>query len=96
VDPSTFLLLYIYKTGNDTRNHKLWRVLRVTGLEFITFLFFVDFAVNPIRNGLRHPIGYLPFSIMIFAGPLLLRAAVVPPSGCLTGIQAGISAFKNT
>jgi hypothetical protein len=74
------LTLYSVKRVRDALNPKLWRVLRVTGLEYIAFLFLADFVINPIQNGVKHPIGYAPISIMILVGPLLRLAAFIRTS----------------
>jgi len=55
----------------------LWRVLRNVGLEYIALVFFADFVIGPIQNGNRRPIEYVPFAILLIAGPLLRLAALV-------------------
>jgi hypothetical protein len=76
----TFILtLYSVRRLRSALNAKLWRVLRTIGLEYIALVFLADFVVSPIQNGVRHPIGYVPFSIMILAGPLLRLAAIIQP-----------------
>ena len=53
------------------------RVFQNRGLDYIALLFLADFVVNPLRHGLVHPIGYVPFSLLAVAGPLLRAAAAV-------------------
>jgi hypothetical protein len=55
----------------------LWRVLRNVGLEYIAVVFFADFVMGPIHNGDRRPIEYVPFAILLIAGPLLRFAALL-------------------
>jgi hypothetical protein len=54
---------------------KAWRIVRRIGIEYIAFVFLVDFAKNPLGHGLLGFIAYLPFQILAIAGPLLRLAA---------------------
>lgn len=70
------------------------RMLRLIGLEYIAFAFLVDFVVGPLRNGVRHPLNYLPFAILAVAGPLLRLGALArqqrhkqPATAALEGSQ---------
>jgi len=54
---------------------KIWRTLRIVGIEYITFAFLVDFAKNPSERGLGHLVAYWPFLILTIAAPLLRLAA---------------------
>jgi hypothetical protein len=61
----------------------LWRVLRNVGLEYLALVFFTDFVLLPIRVQTNHPLQYIPFSILIIAGPILRMAAMVRRSRAL-------------
>ena len=52
------------------------RGLRITGVEFISLAFIVDFAKNPFGGGAANLFSYLPFQILALAGPLLRLAAL--------------------
>ncbi len=54
---------------------RIWRAVRIVGIEYITLAFLVDFAKNPFEHGLRHLVAYWPFLILTVAGPLLRLAA---------------------
>ena len=55
---------------------RIWRLIRTLGVEYIAFVFLVDFAKNPYQDGVLSVIAYLPFQAMAVAGPLLRIAAV--------------------
>jgi hypothetical protein len=55
----------------------MWRIISGIGMEYIAWLFFLDFVVNPLRNGFPHPLEYAPFSFLIVAGPVLRWTATV-------------------
>jgi hypothetical protein len=54
---------------------RAWRIVRRIGIEYIAFVFLVDFAKNPLQDGLETLIVYLPFQGLAIAGPLLRLAA---------------------
>jgi hypothetical protein len=54
---------------------RIWRLIRTLGVEYIAFVFLVDFAKNPYQDGVLSLIAYLPFQAMAVAGPLLRIAA---------------------
>jgi hypothetical protein len=56
---------------------KLWRWVRVIGVEYIALLFIYDFAKNPFSGGIAQLLAYLPFLVLAIAGPLLRLAAAV-------------------
>jgi hypothetical protein len=56
---------------------RIWRVVRILGIEYIALVFLVDFAKNPFHGGAVNLIGYLPFLALAIAGPLLRLAAAV-------------------
>jgi hypothetical protein len=59
----------------------LWRMFRNVGVEYIAFVFFADFVTGPIQGGVKHPIAYVPFSLLLIFGSLLRMAAMVRHSG---------------
>jgi hypothetical protein len=75
------LALFSIQRLRNSLNPKLWRGLLTVSNEYIAFLFFLDFVVNPILNGANHPIMYLPFSSMVLIAPLLRLAATIWPWG---------------
>jgi hypothetical protein len=66
---------------------RLWRVLRMVGLEYIALVFFADFVVGPIQRGVGHPILYVPFATLLIAGSLARIAALLWPAGLGTRAQ---------
>jgi hypothetical protein len=50
----------------------LRRILSFVGLEYIAFLFLLDFVIGPLRSGHSYPLGYVPFATLILAA-LMLR-----------------------
>ena len=73
------LTMYSMRRLRDTLNPKFRRILRVVAVEYIAFLFLVDLVLKPIQNSVKHPIAYVPFSIMILAGLLLRLTARTRP-----------------
>lgn len=53
----------------------LWWLLSSIGLEYIAYLFFLDFIRGPLSRGDIDTIGYLPFAILIVTAPILRWAA---------------------
>jgi hypothetical protein len=56
---------------------RAWRIVRRIGIEYISLVFLVDFAKNPLGHGVEGLIAYLPFQGLAIAGPLLRLAADV-------------------
>jgi len=63
---------------SDIFSPKHWRFLRAVGLEYLALVFFADLVLLPVRSRTRHPLEYLPFSILKVVGSLLRLAASVP------------------
>ena len=61
----------------DALGPNLWRMLRNVGLHYIALAFFADFVIGPIQNGNRRPIEYVPFALLLIAGPFLRIAALM-------------------
>ena len=55
----------------------LWRVIRIVGVEYIALAFLIDFAKNPLDDGLFKALYYLPFQTLAIAGPLLRLTAAI-------------------
>jgi hypothetical protein len=53
------------------------RILRNVGLEYLAIVFFADLVLTPIGTHFRHPLEYLPFSILIIVAPILRLAAIL-------------------
>jgi hypothetical protein len=62
-------------------NPSLWRILRNLGVEYIALVFFADFVFGPIEGGVKHPIAYVPFSLLLIFGSLLRMVAMVRRTG---------------
>ena len=54
-----------------------WRIFSTIALEYIAFLFFRDFVLLPLQEGIGLPFKYLPFAVLITLGALLRLAATV-------------------
>jgi hypothetical protein len=52
-----------------------WWLLRLVGMNYIAYAFFVDFYRTPLDGGLKHVIQYLPFVTLALLGPSLRFAA---------------------
>ena len=52
-----------------------WWLLRIIGMNYIAYAFFVDFAKYPLNGGVKHVVEYLPFVTLAVAGPFLRLAA---------------------
>jgi len=70
-------LLALFSIGNLQRalGPWAWWFLRVVGMNYIAYAFFVDFMKTPLHGGIKHVAEYLPFVILAIAGPLLRLAA---------------------
>jgi hypothetical protein len=56
-------------------NARTCRILRMIGVEYLSFAFFVDFFKNPFQDGFVHIASYAPFVVLSIAGPVLRLAA---------------------
>jgi hypothetical protein len=61
---------------------RMLRIIRIVGVEYISFAFFFDFAKRMVQDGMMHPI-YLPFVALAAAGPLLRFLAAINRTGAL-------------
>lgn len=68
------LALYSIDSVRKMMNPGLWRIVRFIGLQYIAYLFFIDLTL-PLFKGVKHPIEYLPFAILIVLGVCLRIAA---------------------
>ena len=71
------LAIFSIKRLSAALNPKLWRAVRIVGIEYITLAFLVDFDKNPFQGGFANFIAYVPFLALAIAGPLLRLAALV-------------------
>jgi D-alanyl-lipoteichoic acid acyltransferase DltB (MBOAT superfamily) len=58
-------------------NPRVWRTVRILGVEYIALAFLVDFAKNPFEDGFLNFANYFPFLALAIAGPVLRLAALV-------------------
>jgi hypothetical protein len=58
-------------------NPRVWRTVRILGVEYIALAFLTDFAKNPFQSGVLGLVNYLPFQVLAIAGPVLRLAALV-------------------
>jgi len=65
------------KLFRDLVKTNYWRVFSTVALEYIAFLFFRDFVLLPLQEGVGLPLRYLPFAILITLGVLLRPTATV-------------------
>jgi hypothetical protein len=56
-----------------------WWILQVLGMNFILYVFAIDFIKSPIIGSLRHTIEYLPFVLLTIAAPTLRLLAMALP-----------------
>jgi len=54
-----------------------WWLLNLIGLEYIAYLFFLDFIRGPFSRGNISTITYFPFAILILTAPMLRWAAKI-------------------
>jgi len=71
------LAIFSIKRLSAALNPRLWRAVRIVGIEYITLAFLVDFDKNPFQGGFANFVAYVPFLALAIAGPLLRLAALV-------------------
>jgi D-alanyl-lipoteichoic acid acyltransferase DltB (MBOAT superfamily) len=71
------LALFSIKRLSAALDPRLWRALRIVGVEYITLAFLVDFDKNPFQGGFANFVAYVPFLTLAIAGPVLRVAALV-------------------
>jgi D-alanyl-lipoteichoic acid acyltransferase DltB (MBOAT superfamily) len=71
------LAIFSIKRLSAALNPRLWRALRIVGVEYITLAFLVDFDKNPFQGGFANFVAYVPFLALAIAGPVLRLAALV-------------------
>jgi hypothetical protein len=55
---------------------RAWRAVRVIGLEYINYAYYSDFHGKTFHKGVVNLVVYLPFLLLVLAGPVLRLAAV--------------------
>jgi hypothetical protein len=74
-------LLAVFSVGGLSKvlGSRGWRMLRIMGLNYILFVFAIDFVPAAIRGAshsrVEHLVAYAPFAVMCVAAPLLILAA---------------------
>jgi hypothetical protein len=63
------------KLFRDLVKTNYWRVFSTVAMEYIAFLFFRDFVLLPLQEGVGLPLRYLPFATLIALGVLLRLTA---------------------
>jgi hypothetical protein len=58
-------------------NPRVWRILRIVGVEYIAFAFWTDFAIHTFAGGFVNFLVYSPFVTLAVAGPPLRLAAAL-------------------
>jgi hypothetical protein len=58
-----------------------WRLLRTAGMTYIAYAFAVDFLREPLFDGAKHIVEYLPFAVLSVAGPVFYLVALLPSAG---------------
>jgi hypothetical protein len=71
-------LLALFSIGSlrQTLGPMGWWVLQVVGMNYILYVFAIDFIKSPINGSLRHTIEYSPFVILTIAAPTLRLVAM--------------------
>jgi hypothetical protein len=67
----------------DLLTPAFWRIVRNIGLEYLALVFFIDLVLGPIGSHPRHPLLYLPFSVLIGLGLVFRLTATLRGSGHL-------------
>jgi hypothetical protein len=78
----TYLLaLFSFNSLAKALGAKLWRIMRVVGMNYILFAFALDFISNGIHSpapyGLWRLVEYVPFAVMSVSAPFLAFAAAI-------------------
>jgi hypothetical protein len=76
----TYLLaLFSWPRLRDALGPHQWRIVRTIAMEYIAYVFAVDFIIIPLHeHGVGgYPLSYVPFAIMLVGGAGLRIAAVV-------------------
>jgi len=74
----TYLLaLFSWPRLRDALGPPLWRLLRTVAMDYIAFVFAVDFILGPLHQHGRYPLSYVPFAVMLVGGAGLRIAAAV-------------------
>ena len=74
-------LLALFSVGAMSKllGSRVWRALRIAGLNYIMFVFALDFVPRAIHetsdDGIRRLVEYAPFAAMCLAAPILVLAA---------------------
>src|SRR5215472_1190908 len=72
----TYLLaLFSIRNLQQVLGPRWWWLLRTLGMNYIAYAFFIDFINNPLDVSIKHLVSYLPFVILVVAGPFLRLAA---------------------
>jgi hypothetical protein len=78
----TYLLaLFSWPRLRDALGLRWWRIVRTIAMEYIAYVFAVDFILGPLHgHGVAgYPLSYVPFALMLVVGAGLRIAAVVRP-----------------
>jgi hypothetical protein len=69
------LTLFSLKDLHKLLGSKGWQLLRFVAMNFILYAFLTDFMRNPLHQGTKRLVEYLPFTAMAILAPLLRLAA---------------------
>jgi hypothetical protein len=92
-------LLAIFSIGRlaDALGPNAWRILRITGVNYILFAFSWDFVPGAYRAATAHEAGnlawYLPFAAMCIAAPILVLVAAANRRLSTRYSRAGLGPF---
>jgi hypothetical protein len=78
----TYLLaLFSWPRLRDALGLRWWRIVRTIAMEYIAYVFAVDFILGPLhKHGVTgYPVSYVPFAVMLVVGAGLRIAAMVRP-----------------
>jgi hypothetical protein len=90
----TYLLaLSSIKSISELLPPAFWRIVRNVGLEYLALVFLADLVLRRIETYDRHPLLYLPFSILLIVGTVLRQAAIAQRSSYLRTVSTSAIAF---
>ena len=75
------LALFSFRPMQVMLDAKTWWVMRTVGMNYILYVFATDFLRNPFSGGVRRMAEYVPFAVLVVAGPALRVAAFVVRAG---------------
>ncbi|HEX2940446.1 MAG TPA: hypothetical protein VHO91_05305, partial [Rhodopila sp.] len=60
-----------------------WRAVKFLGMNYIAYVFALDFTRNPFGGGVKHWVEYAPFAVLSITGPCMRLLAFLRRRGVL-------------